>query len=500
MSGPLDGPAQPATDGADEPTAEPVVETPARPAVAPSAVVPTAAASAGPAPGAQALDVEVRFNRDSIWRAGWVLVAVAACAAFIRFVIDDGGSVIFTLIMALIASIAMEPAVAKLSNRMRRGLATMVVMLGVLVFCVVFLLAFGNLLADQLGTFVKSIPSLVESATTWANETFGVDLSYQNLVAQFTDGSSGLSTLAADLAGGLIGVIGAVLGAFFSSITFFFFTFYFSADSPRLRRWIARLFPPRQQEIFDVASGLAVKKTGGYVSARLVLAGICGSLSSLFMLIIGMDYWLALGIWTGLVAQFVPTIGTYIAIALPVFVGLVGPEPWQGLALLAFALVYQQIENVTIEPKISADAVDVHPAVSFAAVMFGAALFGVAGAFVAVPIAALVLALFEIYSRKYELLPELAVRQPGEREHHHEGHDAPIIAHIPGAGAVAEPVAEQVAEPVAEPATEPATEPVAGGERPSPGSAAVTPAKDDHGPLSSLREALRHRFARDRAR
>ena len=46
-------------------------------------------------------------------------------------------------------------------------------------------------------------------------------------------------------------------------------------------------------------------------------------------------------------AQFVPTIGTYIAIALPVFVGLVGPEPWQGVALLGFALVYQQIENVT---------------------------------------------------------------------------------------------------------------------------------------------------------
>ncbi len=217
--------------------------------------------------------------------------------------------------------------------------------------------------------------------------------------------------MAGDLAGGLIGVVAAVLGAFFSSVTFFFFTFYLSADSPRLRMWVARLAPPKQQEVFGVAWDLAVIKTGGYVSARLVLAAICGGLSSLFMLIIGMDYWLALGLWTGLVAQFVPTIGTYIAIALPVFVGLVGPEPWQGVALLAFALVYQQIENVTIEPRISAEAVDVHPAVSFAAVMFGAALFGVAGAFVAVPVAALMLALFGIYSKKYDLVPELAALQ-----------------------------------------------------------------------------------------
>jgi predicted PurR-regulated permease PerM len=121
------------------------------------------------------------------------------------------------------------------------------------------------------------------------------------------------------------------------------------------------------------------------------------------MLIIGMPYWLALGIWTGVVAQFVPTVGTYIAIALPVLIGLVGPQPWQGVAVLAFALVYQQIENVTLEPRISASAVDVHPAVSFAAVMFGASLFGVGGAFVAVPMAALMLALFDIYANKYEV-------------------------------------------------------------------------------------------------
>lgn len=70
-------------------------------------------------------------------------------------------------------------------------------------------------------------------------------------------------------------------------------------------------------------------------------------------------------------------------------------------------MVYQQIENLTIEPKISADAVDMHPAVGFAAVLFGAALFGAAGALVAVPISALLLSLVDIYSRQYELLPQL---------------------------------------------------------------------------------------------
>ena len=74
-----------------------------------------------------------------------------------------------------------------------------------------------------------------------------------------------------------------------------------------------------------------------------------------------MPYWLALGIWTGVVAQFVPTIGTYIAIALPVVVGLLEADPSTGVLALIFALIYQQIENLTIEPRISADAVDDAP-------------------------------------------------------------------------------------------------------------------------------------------
>ncbi|EWT02987.1 membrane protein [Intrasporangium oryzae NRRL B-24470] len=370
-----------------------------------------------------AMDVRIHFDRTSLWRAGWILVVVVALAAFGRWVLDDAGTVIFTLVMSLLASIAMEPAVSRLGRSMRRGLATGIVMLGVLLFSIVFLISFGRLLGEQLATFAKSIPQLIADLTAWANERFGLKLDYTTLVETFGVTSSTIANAAQGLAGGLIGVIGAIVSTAGSLLTFSFFTFYFSADGPRLRRWVARLVPPRRQQVFVVAWDLAVAKTGGYISARLVLATICGSLAAVFMLIIGMDYWLALGIWTGLVAQFVPTIGTYIAIALPVVIGLIGDEPWQGLAVLAFALVYQQVENVTLEPRISAEAVDMHPAVSFGAVMFGAALFGVAGAFVAVPMAALMLALFEIYSNKYELLPHIAEPQPGEARWREDGDD-----------------------------------------------------------------------------
>jgi predicted PurR-regulated permease PerM len=347
------------------------------------------------------------FEPRNVWRVAWIVVAALLVTKFGLWVLADGGSFVFTIIMSWLASIAMEPAVSRLAHHMRRGMATMVVMGAVVLFAVVFLALFGKLLADQIGQLIRSLPTLVQTGVNWANKHFGTHLEASTLPDQMALTPSKISSLTAELAGSLLGIVVSVLSAFFSTFTFGLFTFYLSADAPRLRRWIARLFPTRRQGVVVTVWELAVAKTGGYVAARIVLAGICGGSTALFLFIIGMPYWLALGLWTGVVAQFVPTIGTYIAIALPMLIGFLSSDPADGVLALAFAPAYQQIENLTIEPKISARAVNVHPAVSFGSVLLGAALFGVAGALVAVPVAAMLLALFEIYSKKYELVPEL---------------------------------------------------------------------------------------------
>jgi len=95
-----------------------------------------------------------------------------------------------------------------------------------------------------------------------------------------------------------------------------------------------------------------------------------------------------------------------------VLVGLLSPNPWLGVIALAWGLLYQQVENLTIEPRISAKAVDVNPAVSFGAVLLGTALFGIAGAFLAVPVAAMLLSLLGIYGKRYELAAEIETDTP----------------------------------------------------------------------------------------
>ena len=270
----------------------------------------------------------------NMWRVGVTLAGLVALLLLARFVLADGGSVIFTLVMAWFLSLAMEPAVAKLSARMRRSVATGLVMAATGVFAVGFLIAFGSLFVDQAVQLLQGLPAVIEALFDWVNRTLGTHYRVSDILASIKLSPDDAARYAQDVLGGLLGLAGSVAGAVFNFFAIILLTFYLSADGPRLRRWLASLMSPQPQRFFLSVWDLSTVKTGGYVAARVVLAAINGATSALVFLIIGMPSWLALGIWTGLVAQFVPTIGTYIAIALPVLVGLASPTPWIGLAAL----------------------------------------------------------------------------------------------------------------------------------------------------------------------
>ena len=390
------------------------------------------------APVVRTLDqVDVRSmpgpSPGTVWRSGLVLLAVVAVGSFGWFVLTDAGSALFTILMAWFASITMEPAVRRLELRMSRGAAVLLVMAGVALFLIVFFLAFGRLFLTQIAELLRGLPDLLDKLISWVNDTFSTSYAAQDLQQALHLTPQDVAGYADDVVGGFAGAIAWAAHLFLRGFTAVFLIYYLAADGPRLRRWIAQLLPERLQRVFGTAWDLTTIKTGGYVSARVVLATINGSTSALVFLLIGMPSWLALGVWTGIVAQFVPTIGTYISIALPVLVGLLSPNPWIGVAALVWAIIYQQVENLTIEPRISAKAVDVHPAVSFASVMIGSALFGVAGALLSIPVAAVVLALVDLYVRRHELLPELQTRSPRAGS---DGSDGAAAAAADGDGAV----------------------------------------------------------------
>ena len=340
------------------------------------------------------------------WNRTWLVVGVLLLVLALAFVVRQGASTLYYVLMAWFVALAMEPAVRKLSQRMRRGMATGVVMLLVGLGLAGFLWLFGSLFVDQVSSFIAAVPDMAADALAWFNRATGSSFTFDTMLDRLGITTTDIAAYADDVAFGVLNVVASILSGFFGLFVLVFFVFYVSAGMPALRRWIARRVRPDLQVPFLAAWDLTEIKVGGYIGARVVLAAVNSILSGIVFAAIGLPYWLPLALWTGMVAQFVPNVGTYIAIALPVLVGLTSDEPILGVYVLIWGVAYQQVENLTIEPRISARAVDLHPAVSFGAALLGAQLFGISGALLGVPVAATAMALLEIYKRRYELTPE----------------------------------------------------------------------------------------------
>jgi predicted PurR-regulated permease PerM len=308
------------------------------------------------------------------------------------------------LFLAWLFSISVEPVVHALTRRgMRRGAATGIVLAGLVLLIAGFAALFGALLVDQLSQLVGAAPDVVRDVVEWANRTFDTQLRAGDIVDALQLTPERLQEFASDLTPGLIGIITSLVGAVFQGFTFLLFAYYMSAEGPTLRRTVSRRFPPRQQQIISTVWEIAVEKTGGYVLSRLVLAAICAVVTGFFFWIIGVPFWLPLAIWTGVVSQFIPTVGTYLAIALPALIALAG-QPIDAVWVIVFGTVYQQVENYLLGPRITARTVSIHPAVAFGAVIVGAGLFGPLGALVSIPVVAAIEAVIDTYGHRYELV------------------------------------------------------------------------------------------------
>jgi predicted PurR-regulated permease PerM len=354
-----------------------------------------------------------RFERMDIDTRNWRRLAITVIAIFAAYqillqFIGLTGNFLMMLLVAWLVSIAMEPAVSWFEIRgKKRGLGAGLVLLGLIVFLILFFATLGGLMFSQLSAAVAAAPDVITSAITWINNTFDLKLDSVKLLEQLNINSADTTSLATNLAGGLLSVVSSLFTFLFDFLTIMVFAFYFSADAHRVRRSIASYLPAEKQKIFVTVWEIAVKKTGGFVISRVLLASISAVAHSIFFAMIGVPYWLPMGIFAGLSAQFVPSVGTYIGIIFPALFTL-GGDPLKVVWIVLFATVYQQIENYVLGPRISRRTMDLHPAIGLGSAFIGVSIFGAIGAFIGVPIVAGVIAVASTYGKRHELISELA--------------------------------------------------------------------------------------------
>jgi predicted PurR-regulated permease PerM len=325
------------------------------------------------------------------------------------------GTFLFILLLAWLFSIAMEPPVLWMVRRgVRRGLATGIVLILGIIMVLGITALFGGVFVSQLSDLASSLPNTLTSVINWVNATFHTSFDLNNIASSIQITPNKIGEWVGQYGGGLLGIFGSVFAAIFDTLTILVFAYYFSADSPRLRQTIGSWLPPAYQRYFVTVWEISVEKTGGYVVSKVALAALSSFFHAVFFAIIGVPYWLPLGVLAGIVGQFIPTIGTYIGVALPALFTVVSDKPINALWIAVFATIYQQIENYIFTPRISRKTMDVHPAVALGSVIVGAALFGPVGALIGIPLAAAALSIIDTFTHRHELLPELASLEDAE--------------------------------------------------------------------------------------
>ena len=371
---------------------------------------------------------------------GWVpraifLFMVGIATLFIlRWLMVELQSFLLILVSSLFLSFALEPAVNWLANHgLRRGLATGLVMLGGFAAAVAFLVVLGSALFTQVSEFANDFPARVERIETQINDRFDAEVEFDSLVDSFEQQDlQGIATRLAENA--LVLGISAV-GVIFTLFTIALFTFYMVADGPRFRRTVLSFLSPERQETVLNGWEIAIQKTGGYIYSRGLLALLSTVATTIVLQVMGIEYAFALGIWTGLISQFIPTIGTYLAGALPVLIALLD-NPNDALIVFIFMIVYQQIENYVFAPKITAKTMDLHPAVAFGTVLVGAALFGGVGGLLALPAAAVIQAIGSTYFNRHEVIDRDMTRDARSERRKKDGGGTDVF------GSVADPSPE----------------------------------------------------------
>ena len=356
------------------------------------------------------------IRRALFWFFGGVIALY-----ILRSLASSLSSLLILVFASLFFSFALEPAVNRLELMgVKRGLGTFITFVLALVSVGGFGFLIGSVLATQITDLVDIAPVRIASLETWLQDHVddGIDLS--DLSNEFVE-TGGVGEQLTGVAGDLVGFGTTAVNLLFDLFTVGLFTFYLVADGPRFRRTLCSVFPPERQRTVLVVWDIAVEKTGGYIVSRLILAAFAAIFHWLVFLALGVPFPLALAIWMGVISQFIPVVGTYLAGALPVLISMLD-NPTTGLWVLIVVLVYQQIENYLFAPRITAQTMEIHPAVAFGSVLAGAAVLGPIGALLALPAAATIQGFLSSYLSYYDVvsvnvaeLPELETPRPRMR-------------------------------------------------------------------------------------
>jgi predicted PurR-regulated permease PerM len=319
------------------------------------------------------------------WAAAATLGVLAVLVAgYSLYVVRN---ILVLVIIALFIAVSLDPAVRWLIKRgLRRSHAVTLVVLLMLTLFGVFIWSIVPPLIDQGSKLIADLPGYLKKLPEQSRPFRELSDRY-NLTNRLSDLAA---TLPAKIAGGALGFVQQFFGLLFSTLTVLVLTIYFMADMPRMRRGLVRLFPHRRRpQVADIVN-VVVDKVGAYMIGNLIISLFAGVSTFMCLSLVRVPFALPLAIAVA-ITDLIPLVGATLGAALCVLVTFFTVDLWPaGVVVLVFFIVYQQVENYLIAPRVLRNTVDLSSVSVLLVALIGGSVLGVVGALMSIPIAAAV--------------------------------------------------------------------------------------------------------------
>jgi predicted PurR-regulated permease PerM len=352
-------------------------------------------------------DVEERVVR---FRATTILavLGIAIAVALLLEVVWIARQILAWILIAIFLALALNPAVDWFQRHgvKRRGLATTLTFLLVLAGIAALGALFIPTLVREVNGFVSALPDYVDDITHKRGRLGFLESKYHVTERVRNAVQSGGTSGVLGLTGTALAITRGIITAIVATVTIAFMTFFMLLEGPVWMERFYSLLPAKSRDRWRDIGHQIYRTVGGYVTGNLFISVIAGVASTLILLALGVPYAVALGLVVGIL-DLIPLAGATIAAIIVVTVGFLHTIV-AGIILIAFFIVYQQVENHLIQPVVYSRTVQLSPLAVLISVLVGAELAGVLGALAAIPVAGAIQVLLRAWLEQRRAHPRRA--------------------------------------------------------------------------------------------
>jgi predicted PurR-regulated permease PerM len=335
------------------------------------------------------------INKTQPFYFGFVATLGVLTAIVLLRALESVSQIFVLILVSLFLATGLNPAVEALRKRnLSRGSAVAVIFSSVILFVIFFAFVVVPPVVSQGSNLIQNAPQLLDDlmknrTINSLNDQFGIiDTLQSRLNSVTSDGTLLISTF-----GGVIGVGQSILSGFFTALTILVLTLYFITSLPQATSLGLSLVPASRRDRVGKLTNAVIERIGIFVGSQILIAAMAGVFIVLLSTVLSLPSPIAIGMIVFVVA-LIPLIGHFIGAGVVTLIALT-QSPLIGLVAFVTYVLYVQIENYIVTPRIMKRTLSVPGAVTIISALIGSSLLGLVGGLLAVPVAASIILILD---------------------------------------------------------------------------------------------------------